>query len=275
MTRLQLIFLAVFFSCATAGSMLMGLAVRAAHAEEMDWDAYIEQTNVLVGSGGEDYCSGTVINKAERLILTAFHCVEARVSREKVESVDPVTGEVTAKTIQKKLDLEVAMKTTKNFRVVSTRRFVAEIKGTDKDGDVALLQVVDETWVPPMEAKLAPDDFKLKRGQPVFIIGNPGVILDNSLTQGIVSAPERSIDFGDGKPIKLFQVDAASTGGNSGGQVVNAKGEMIGTLTGGLRGVSINYAVPISVTKAMLKASGFRDLVVTVAAPTKNGLGSI
>ena len=227
----------------------------------MNWDAYIEQSNVLVGAGGEDFCSGTVISKSKRLILTAYHCVEMRVGREEVETVDPVTGEITTKTIQKKLDLEVAMKTTKNYEVVSQRRFTAKIKGTNKDGDVALLQVTDESWAPPMEAKLAPDDYEIKRGQAVFVIGNPGVILDNSITQGIVSAPERSIDFGGGKKINLFQVDAASTGGNSGGQVVNENGEMIGTLTGGLRGVSINFVVPISVTKTLLRTSGFKELV--------------
>ena len=234
----------------------------------MNWDSYIEQSNVLVGAGGEDFCSGTVISKVKRLILTAYHCVEMRVSREQVEIVDPETGEITTKTVQKKLDLEIAMKTTKNYEVVSQRRFTAKIKGTNKDGDVALLQVADETWTPPMEAKLAPDNYELKRGQPVFIIGNPGVVLDNSITQGIISAPERALDFGDGKKIQLFQVDAASTGGNSGGQVVNENGEMIGTLTGGLRGVSINFVVPISVTKALLRSSGFKDLVSPVPTAT-------
>lgn len=256
----------------TAFVLLLAFALPAHADEAFDWDSYIEQSNVLIGAGGRDFCSGTVISKAKRLILTAYHCVDARVTREEVETVDPITGEIRKRTIEKRLDLEVAMKVTKNFEVVSQRRFLAKIKGRDKDGDVALIQVTDESWVPPMEAKFAPDDFVLKRGMPVFVIGNPAVQFDNSLTQGIVSAPERTVDV-EGVKLRLFQIDALAIGGNSGGQVVNNKGEIIGTLTGGI-GDTLNFVVPISVTKTMLRNSGFRDVIEPVV-PAKPSSGRL
>jgi S1-C subfamily serine protease len=247
---------------------LLGLFILAgvsfAHAETWDIDAMnkqIDQTNVLVGAGGQDFCSGTVISKKYRLILTANHCVADQVKREEKEFIDPVTGEVTKKTIEKKLDMEVSQRITKNYEIVGTHRLLAKIKGYDSQNDVALLQVVDEAWAAEAEAKLAPDNPALRRGDSIFVIGNPGIEFDNSITAGIVSNTERVLDFGDGNKLKVIQIDAAAIGGNSGGSVVNMKGELIGTLDAGLRQSTITFAVPISQTKALLRSSGFRDVL--------------
>jgi S1-C subfamily serine protease len=81
-----------------------------------------------------------------------------------------------------------------------------------------------------------------------------------SVTKGIVSSTERTLVVG-GKSLKVFQIDAASIGGNSGGSVLNERGELVGTLDAGLRGSGINFAVPISATRALLRRSGFGDVV--------------
>lgn len=134
---------------AAAGCLLgiLSLAgcVRASPAQET-WDLkkmadQIDQTNVVVGVGGDGFCSGTIISKQHRLVLTASHCVTDRITREQQEFVDPVTGEVTKKTIEKKLDLEVWQNITRDYQVISSRHYVAKIVGNDAGNDVALLQI--------------------------------------------------------------------------------------------------------------------------------------
>lgn len=249
-------------SVALAAAFLCTPSFVPANAAEWDMDKQITETNVVLGAGGEGFCSGTIINIKHRIILTAAHCVKSRVKRETVEDIDPNTGEVRTRIVQKPLDLEVWQNVTKDYEVVSSRHYLAKVKGVNNKADVAILQVVDENYTPSMAAPLAPDSAPMKRGMTVYIIGNPGVEFDNSITKGILSAPERSVNFNNGEgPIKLFQVDAAVIGGSSGGQVVNENGEIIGTVTGGLRGSSINFAAPIAQTKKLLIDSGFRDVV--------------
>lgn len=228
----------------------------------------IDQTNVVVGVGGDGHCSGTIISRKHRLVLTASHCVSDRIIRTTEEIVDPITGEVTRKVIEKKLDLEVWQNTTRDYEVISSRHFVARIKGNDSQNDVAILQIADADFSASMEAPLAPDSHRLMRGQTIYVVGNPGVVLDNSVTKGIVSSTERTLTIG-GKPIKVFQIDAASIGGNSGGSVLNERGELVGTLDAGMRGAGINFAVPISATKALLRRSGFSDVVGDASRPDK------
>jgi S1-C subfamily serine protease len=244
------------------GLLILATCVRASQAQEWDLTKMaqqIDQTNVVVGVGGDGFCSGTIISKQHRLVLTASHCVSDRITREQQEFVDPVTGEVTKKTIEKKLDLEVWQNVTRDYQVISSRHYVAKIVGNDAANDVALLQILDADFKASMEAPLAPDSHALMRGQTIYVVGNPGVVLDNSVTKGIVSSIERTLNIG-GKLLKVFQIDAASIGGNSGGSVLNERGELVGTLDAGLRGAGINFAVPISATKALLRRSGFADM---------------
>src|SRR5690348_6675995 len=112
-----------------AGAFLMAPGIVHAAGWGIDeMNKQIDQTNMLVGAGGRDFCSGTVISKKYRLVLTAEHCVHDQVTREEKEFIDPVTGEVTTKTIEKKLDMEVSQRITKNFEIVGTRRLLAKIK---------------------------------------------------------------------------------------------------------------------------------------------------
>jgi len=248
-----------------AGACALGLLLLVTFARAQEsWDLtkmaqQIDQTNVVVGVGGDGFCSGTIISKQHRLVLTASHCVTDRITREQQEFVDPVTGEVTKKTIEKKLDLEVWQNVTRDYQVIASRHYVAKIVGNDASNDVALLQILDVDFKAPMEAPLAPESHVLMRGQTIYVVGNPGVVLDNSITKGIVSSVERTLNI-SGKLLKLFQIDAASIGGNSGGSVLNERGELVGTLDAGMRGAGINFAVPISATKALLRRSGFADL---------------
>lgn len=127
------------------------------------------------------------------------------------------------------------------------RKFPAKLIGTDPSTDIALIKV---------EAKDLPtipfgDSEKLKVGEWVLAVGNP-FNLTSTVTAGIVSAKGRSISMSGEKKIESFiQTDAAVNPGNSGGALVNTKGELVGintaiySETGNFAGYS--FAVPISI----------------------------
>lgn len=215
----------------------------------------IEKTNVIVS----DQCSGTIIDAKNRLVLTAHHCITTNMREVTKRDIDPKTGEIRVRTVEERLPMYISVWKRKDFDVVSSQNYSAVIKGYDAASDTAILQIVDEDWKPSMQAPLAPDDYPYMRGQTVYAVGNPAIIFDNSITVGIISAPQRRIDFGNGHKVPLFQHSASVIGGNSGGAIYNDKGEIIGTLTGGVRGADISLAVPISFTKALLKKIGYGD----------------
>jgi S1-C subfamily serine protease len=225
----------------------------------------IEKTNVIVGG----VCSGTLIGKKDRLVLTAYHCINDLFENYTEEVVSP-DGTVSEVKKQRKLPLEVWTNKVRDYQIVSTVKYGAKIVGQDAKNDIALLQITDEDFVPPMVVHLAPDSYKYKRGLKVYAVGNPGIKFDNSISEGIIAAPERSIDFGTGTgEFKMFQHSATTIGGNSGGSILNDAGELIGTVTGGLRGAAISFAIPVRFTKDMIRKSGFAASVDGVELPVK------
>ena len=130
------------------------------------------------------------------------------------------------------------------------REYEAKLIGTDKESDIALLQVKAEDLV---EVKLANSDL-LRVGDFSVAIGNP-FGLSHTVTSGIVSALGRS-----GLNIEGFedfiQTDAAINQGNSGGALVNLNGELIGINTAilGASGgnVGIGFAIPSNMMKNLV-----------------------
>lgn len=101
------------------------------------------------------------------------------------------------------------------------REFSARIIGTDKKTDLALIKI-DGSNLPTLPIG---DSDKLKVGEWVLAVGNP-FNLSSTVTAGIISAKARSLGAND---IESFiQTDAAINAGNSGGALVNVKGELIG-----------------------------------------------
>ena len=212
----------------------------------------IEETNVIVNG----VCSGTIISKEQRLVLTAYHCVDTLFQEVTEKIVDPKTGEVKEHTIQKIVPLKIITNKLRNFEVIATEEHTATVVGSDSSADIALIQVIDKDYAPMAAAALAPETYSYKRGLHVFAVGNPAIVFDNSITEGIISAPQRMLDI-DGKRLKVFQFSAGIIGGNSGGSVLNDQGEMIGTVSAAMRGSAISFAVPISYTKEMIVKAGF------------------
>ncbi len=101
--------------------------------------------------------------------------------------------------------------------------YPAVLVGEDRSLDIAVIRIESDN----REFKALPfvdDSDKVQRGQLVFAIGNP-FGLGETITQGIISARERSISD---TQRDLFQTDAAINPGNSGGPLVNLFGEIIG-----------------------------------------------
>lgn len=134
------------------------------------------------------------------------------------------------------------------------REFKAKIVGSDTRTDVAVLKI-DGSNLPRLNMG---DSDKIRVGEWVLAIGSP-FGLENTVTAGIVSAKAR--DTGDYLP--LIQTDVAVNPGNSGGPLINLKGEVVGinsqiySRSGGFMGIS--FAVPIDEALRVadqLKASG-------------------
>jgi len=131
-------------------------------------------------------------------------------------------------------------------------KYKATVVGVDKQHDLALLLINAPNLVP---ATLAESN-GLVVGQRVYAIGNP-FGLSGTMTRGIISAI-RSIGVQSGAPIEdAIQTDAAVNPGNSGGPLLNSRGEVIGITTliasaGADQSAGIGFAIPINTAKSVL-----------------------
>lgn len=123
----------------------------------------------------------------------------------------------------------------------------AQIIGRDPKTDLALLKLQGEKKVKPV---LLGNSSEMNAGDIVVAIGNP-FGLSYSVTQGIISAKERSIGLG---PYDDFiQTDASINPGNSGGPLLNLYGEVVGINTAiHASGQGIGFATPIDMAKDVL-----------------------
>lgn len=130
-------------------------------------------------------------------------------------------------------------------------KYKAKIVGRDKKTDLALLKIDAKK---PLPSVTMGDADAMRVGDWVIAIGNP-YGLGGSVTQGIISARQRSINAG---PFDDFlQTDAPINRGNSGGPLFNTKGEVIGINTaifspsGG--SIGIGFAIPTSLAKPVIE----------------------
>lgn len=131
--------------------------------------------------------------------------------------------------------------------------YEATVVGRDTKTDLAVLKI-DAHGLPT--ATFANSD-KVRVGEVAVAIGNPGGIeYMGSVTAGIVSGLNRTVEIGNGKQIKLIQTDAAINPGNSGGALVNAKGEVMGVNTVKIAGSvyeGLGFAIPSNIVKQVVE----------------------
>lgn len=174
-----------------------------------------EQEEIESGLG-----SGTIIGKSdtELLVLTSYHVVEGSSSLA-VTFANDVSVDGTIKSSSNETDIAIV--------------------------SVPIDKIDSETLNSITIAQLSADPAEV--GEGVVVIGNPlgyGI----SVTSGIVSAVDRQIEV-DSRTLTVMQTDAAINMGNSGGCVLNSKGQVIGIseakiCVSGVEGM--NYAIPIS-----------------------------
>lgn len=152
--------------------------------------------------------------------------------------------------------------------------FKARIVGTDPRTDVAVLKV-DATNLPALPIG---DSSKVRTGEFVLAVGDPFGV-GQTVTMGIVSATERG-GFGIEDVEDFIQTDAAVNPGNSGGALVNVRGELIGINTAILSGSGgnqgIGFAIPVNMARAVVEqivktgriVRGWLGIVIQPVTPT-------
>jgi Do/DeqQ family serine protease len=149
------------------------------------------------------------------------------------------------------------------------RELRAKIVGIDEATDLAVLKI-DARNLPVLAWG---DSSKLKVAEWVLAVGNPFGVLNQTVTLGIVSATGRSLEGRLATYEDFIQTDAAINQGNSGGALINARGELVGintaifSQTGGSQGVG--FAVPSNLAKHVM------DELITYGAVRRGTINGI
>ena len=142
---------------------------------------------------------------------------------------------------------------TAKVRLSDQRIFDAQVVGASPEHDLAVLKLTNTQNIPPPVH--IGRSRELKVGQKVLAIGNP-FGLDHTLTVGVVSALDRSIDGDGGTMENLIQTDAAINPGNSGGPLLDSSGRVIGvnvaiySPSGASAG--IGFAIPVDTVNRVI-----------------------
>jgi Do/DeqQ family serine protease len=132
------------------------------------------------------------------------------------------------------------------------RTVSAKTIGTDKPSDLALLKIN----AGDLKAIALGNSDAVKIGDVVLAVGNP-LGVGQTVTMGIISAKSRSTSIGDGSYEDFLQTDAPINHGNSGGALVNTKGELVGInsqiLSNSDGNIGIGFAIPANMAKNVME----------------------
>ena len=142
----------------------------------------------------------------------------------------------------------------------------AKVVNYDASNDLAVIQMDENVKVPGIVTLGDSDNVVV--GESVIAIGNPlSKEFAGSVTSGIISATERLVAIGNSE-YNYFQTDAAINGGNSGGPLINARGEVIGINSAKINSQEvegIGFAIPINTLTNDLDALSRAQLLVGIA----------
>ncbi len=176
--------------------------------------------------GEEEYAtgagSGIIVSKndTELMILTNYHVIED------AESL--------------------------SVRFINDKSVDASVKGSSTSRDIAIITVklkdLDQDTIDQIKIATMGDSTKMKVGNGVIAIGN-ALGYGQSVTTGVISALNREVSV-DNSTTNMIQIDAAINGGNSGGALLNSKGEVIGIN-------SVKYSSNAYSNSASIEGMGF------------------
>lgn len=155
----------------------------------------------------------------------------------------------------------------------------ASIKGTDPDMDLAVIAVpigdVSGSTLQEIAVATLGNSDTLTVGEPAIAIGN-SLGYGQSVTTGVISALNRSIQLSDGTDGTFIQTDAAINPGNSGGALLNMKGEVVGINSNKIGGSAVEgmgYAIPISAASPIIAELMLKETKNKVAEEERGYLG--
>lgn len=200
-------------------------------------------------SEGEGSGSGIIVgqNDSELLVVTNYHVIEG---------ADSLT-----------------------VKFVEDSEAEAFVKGTDADMDLAVIAIpldsIDAGTLSQISVATLGDSDSLTVGEPAIAIGN-SLGYGQSVTTGVISALNRSIELSNGSDGTFIQTDAAINPGNSGGALLNIKGEVIGINSNKIGGSTIEgmgYAIPISAANPIIAELMLKETKNKVADDERGYLG--
>ena len=139
-----------------------------------------------------------------------------------------------------------------SVKFVNDKSVDATVKGTSERRDVAVIAIkmkdLDDATINAIKIATLGDSDELKVGNGIIAIGN-ALGYGQSVTTGVVSALNREVKI-DNVTNKMIQIDAAINGGNSGGALLNNKGEVVGIN-------SAKYSSSVTSSSASIEGMGF------------------
>ncbi|MCE4956356.1 S1C family serine protease [Macrococcoides caseolyticum] len=142
-------------------------------------------------------------------------------------------------------------------RLANGKTVDGKLIGTDALTDIAVLKITGQYNIKPIAFA---DSSKIRVGDTVYAIGNPlGIELSGSVTEGIVSAKERTMNVETSageSSVKAIQTDAAINPGNSGGALINNQGQLIGINTLKISADTVEglgFAIPSNDVKVLIE----------------------
>lgn len=127
----------------------------------------------------------------------------------------------------------------------------ASIIGSDKKNDIAVLKINEKGLKPVIFG----DSSDIRKGEDIFVIGNPLGELGGSVTNGIVSAKNRELEL-EGFKMSLIQTNAEINSGNSGGGVFKLTGELVGMVIAKSTGEDLEglgFVIPSNTVKSCVE----------------------
>lgn len=219
-------------------------------------NSIIDETNFIVGRG----CSGTLISREHRLVMTAHHCIDGEIRW--IDKEEVVEGEVVKKKVEVRKDVDLEQVFYDGASKVGGSKYKAEIlaySDATEGADLALLRLRPKSIPMTREVPLIAKGVDALRGETVYVVGNPAG-QEGSVTKGIIVSVNREQDTSVGKKVQMIQTDAEIFFGNSGGVLMSETGQYLGTVSRGIPGTAVVFAIHYSHVQEMLKEACYAEL---------------